>query len=121
MLGTLLVVLPFGGLRVICIDPATDVSHSTAPTETASDCERMCPFHPPSVTSGTPSSTQSSSDCALSADGSSLSIFANIAVLRPQEPLVVPVAVTAVPADSPNFYREPQLAHLGPPPKPQAL
>ena len=125
VLGTLLAIMPFGGIRVICLDLPTDVSRSSAPADRRSDCERLCPLHrpsdTPSLTAGTPSSTESDSECGLSADGSSLSVSATIAVLRPQEPRQVPLVVSAVWADSPRFYLEPALAHLGPPPKPQAL
>jgi len=124
VLGTLLILMPFSGIRVICIDAPTDEKRPSAPTETLSDCERLCPLHQPS---GTPSSTdsagstESGSGCALSTDASSLSIVASIAVPRPQEPLQVALVASAASADSPRFYLEPALAHLGPPPKPQAL
>lgn len=124
-LGALLVVLPFSGIRVICIDSPVDVSGSTAPTETLTDCERLCPLQrpsdTPSITAGPSSSTKSDSDCALSPGASSISLSASIAVLRPHEPLQVPLAVSAAPAESPRFYLEPELAHLAPPPKLEAL
>lgn len=117
VLGTLLVILPFSGMRVICVGVPTDVSPSNARTEQGTDCERLCPLHLPSVAPSSPDG----SDCALSSDASSLGIFASIAVLQPQEPLHVPLVVSAVSADAPRFYLEPALPHLGPPPKPQAL
>ena len=55
-LGVLLFVLPFSGIRVICVEsPAAGVDSDASPmhTETATearpltDCERLCPFHPP--------------------------------------------------------------------------
>jgi hypothetical protein len=116
--GTLLVLMPFSGMRVICVGLPTDVSASKARTETGTDCERLCPLHPPSAA---PSGSQNGSDCALSSDASSIGIFASIAVPQPQEPLHVPVVVSEVSADAPRFYLEPALAHLGPPPKTQAL
>jgi hypothetical protein len=118
VLGTLLVFLPFSGMRVICIGSPTDVSASNARTETGADCERLCPLHPSSVA---PSSPEDGSDCALSSDASSLGIFASIAVLQLQEPLHVPLVSAPTYSDVPRFYLEPALAHLGPPPKPQAL
>lgn len=121
--GTLIVIMPFSGVRVICIDSPTDVSESTAHTEEMTDCERLCPLHPPSGTPSrtTPSSTENGSDCALSTDGASLSIVASSAVPRPQEPLPVPLVSAPTYSEAPRFYSEPALAHLGPPPKPQAL
>jgi hypothetical protein len=123
VLGTLLVITPFSGMRVICIDSPTDMSGSSANIQNITDCERLCPLHPPpdAPSSPTPSGTQNDSDCALSTDTISLSIVASTAVLRPQEPQQVPLVVSAVSADAPWFYQEPALSHLGPPPKPQAL
>ena len=130
--GTLLIIMPFGGMRVTCVDAPPGASGSIASAETLSDCERLCPLHKPSadpsvpsadpsVTAGTPSGTDTGSGCALSTDGASLSILGSVAILRPEEPLRVPVTVSAVPADGPRFYLDPTLTHLGPPPKPQAL
>lgn len=115
-LGTLLVIMPFGGIRVMCVDSPRDVGLSSAPTETGANCERLCPLHQPSMTD-----TESSSDCALSADASSLNVFASIAALRPQGPLQEPSGVAPTYADSPRFYLEPELAHPGPPPKLRTL
>ena len=118
MLGMLLVITPFSGIRVSCIDAPTDVSgRLSAPTEIGADCERLCPLRQASSTAN----TEGGSGCALSADVSSLSLFASIAVLGSPEPLQIPLVVPAVYADSPRFYLEPDLAHLGPPPKPEAL
>ena len=114
----LLVVMPFSGMRVICLDAPTDVSGVNAPVETLSDCERLCPLHQPTDTS---SSSKKDEGCALSADASSLIIFASTAVVRPQEPLQVPDVVSTVSPASPRSCVEPELARLDPPPKPQAL
>lgn len=118
MLGMLLTIMPFSGMRVICIDSPMNVeSVSTVHTEGDADCERLCPLHQPSSTA----TKEEGSDCALSADASSLSLFASIAVLRHQEPLPVPLVTATTYSDSPRIYSEPKLAQLGPPPKPQAL
>ncbi len=125
VLAALLVVLPFSGMRVVCVDSPTPVSGSAASTETVVDCERLCPLHPPSdtpaMTPGTRSGTETGSDCALSTDGASFSILATVAVLWPHESLEVPLAVSAVSAASPRFYLDPELAHVAPPPRPRAL
>jgi hypothetical protein len=124
--GALLLVLPFGGIRVICVEAPADPSGSAASQneQPLSDCERMCPFHPPAETSSVTAHSSDSgdgSDCALSSDGSGLSIVATVAVVRPHQPLQVPVTVSLVIAEAPQLYAEPALALLGPPPKPQAL
>jgi len=107
VLAMLLVTMPLSGMRVICVD-------SAAPTETGSDCERLCARH--HVSSSTNSST-----CALSTDASSLIVFASTAALGPEEPVQAPLVVSAVSADSPRCCLDPELAHHVPPPKPQAL
>lgn len=113
----LLLVLPFSGIRVICIDSPTDVSGSSARTEHGSDCERLCPLHE----SASNDSSENDPDCSLSADASSLSVFASITIPRPQELLQITLRAVATYADSPRFYIEPGLAHLSPPPKPKVL
>lgn len=118
VLGTLIVIMPFGGMRVICTDSPTEVGPLSARGEHLTDCERLCPLHPSPAPS---SSTEDTPDCALSADASALSFFASIAVLRPQQPLQRPVVVAALYSDSSRLHPEPELAHLAPPPKPQAL
>ena len=127
----LLVVLPFSGIRVICVDPAAAgadpaASPETKATEaTLTDCERLCPFHPPASMQALHADSQSSSDedadCALSSDAAALQMLGTIAVLRPADPLTVPYVVSDAPAYATAFYAEPALVHLGPPPKLQAL
>jgi hypothetical protein len=128
VLVTLLVTMPFSGMRVICIDSPTDISCASArtETETGADCVRMCPPHEPSgtppVAEGNPDPPQNSSDCALSADASYVSsIVAGVAIARPHEPLHVTMVASAVHARSPRFGLEPDLAPLAPPPKLRAL
>ena len=123
VLGTLLVLTPFAGIRVICVDSPLESSHPVARVEAVSDCERLCPLHPPSSSpdAESPGDTQSSSDCALSVDGATMSVVLSAAVPRPQVAFPVSALATVVVADSPRLYVEPALAHLGPPPKPQAL
>ena len=107
VLIALLVVMPFSGMRVICVDAA-------APTETGSDCERLCTRHHVS-------STTNGSNCTLSTDSSSLIVFASTAAVGPEEPLSAPPVVSAVFTDSTQCCPEPELAHRVPPPKPQVL
>ena len=114
VLGTLLAIMPFSGLRVIYVDSPADVSRSSPRNEEGADCARLCPLHQPSR-------TESGSECALSADASLQSLFASVAIPLPQEPPQVPLVVAHTCSDSPGFYLEPALAHLGPPPRPQAL
>jgi hypothetical protein len=123
----LLVVLPFSGIRVICVDPAAAGAdpaaspETKAAEETLTDCERLCPFHPPGSMRALHADSQSSSDedadCALSSDAAALQMLATIAVLRPTQPLVVPDVVSETPAAASAAYTEPALANLAPPPK----
>ena len=107
VLSALLLTLPFGGMRVICVD-------ASAPPEPGSDCERLCPLHHVSGTSG-------DSNCALSTDSSSLIVFASIVAVEPEQPASMPSIVSAVSADAPRCCLEPELAHHVPPPKLQIL
>ena len=127
----LLVVLPFSGIRVICIDSAAAGADSAAVPEThaaegtLTDCERLCPFHPPASMYTLHADGQSSSDedadCALSSDAAALQMLATIAVLRPAQPVSVPYVVSDAPVFTSSVYSEPALALLAPPPKPIAL
>ena len=105
----LLVVMPFSGMRVICVDAAAPTD-----TDTRSDCEQLCARHHLSGTGST-------SNCTLSTDSSSLIVFASTAAVGPEEPLSAPPVVSAVFTDSTQCCPEPELAHRVPPPKPQVL
>ncbi len=113
VLGLLIALMPFSGMRVICLGTPAAESTSSAPADPMSECERLCPLHQPSSEDG--------SDCALSADGFSVIAFAGVAVVQPQEPPPVPVVVRVVYAETPRFLPEPELPHFSPPPKPHAL
>ena len=132
--GALLFVLPFSGIRVICIEsPAKEGSSavSDAPAESAeearplTDCERLCPFHPPTdLQSADPASSGVSgtdADCALSSEAAALQMLGTIAVLRPYGPPVIPDVVTDAPVLAPSTYSDPALALLAPPPKSSVL
>jgi hypothetical protein len=126
-LGTLLLVLPFGGVRVVCfVSPRPEAPASSSRAEAISDCERMCPFHPPADEPTGPALTSASgaeadTGCALSSDSMSVSMFGNTAVLRSAEALPAPAGASPALVAAPWFYSEPALAHLAPPPKHQAL
>jgi hypothetical protein len=107
VLSALFLTLPFTGMRVICVDAG-------APAETVSDCERLCPLHHVSGTSG-------SSNCALSTDSSSLIVSASTVAIEPEQPERMTSVGSAVAADSPRCCLEPELAHHVPPPKLQIL
>jgi hypothetical protein len=109
VLSALLVVMPFSGMRVICVDAA-----APADTDTRSDCEQMCARHHLSGTGST-------SNCTLSTDSSSLIVFASTVAAVPEEPLSAPLVVSPVFTDSTQCCPEPELAHRVPPPKPQVL
>jgi hypothetical protein len=127
---SLLVVLPFSGIRVICIDSAAAGADSTVPEThaaeaTLTDCERLCPFHPPASMHTLDADAQSSSDedadCALSSDAAALQMLATIGVLRPADLVSVPYVVADAPVFTSSVYSEPALALLAPPPKSIAL
>jgi hypothetical protein len=107
VLSALLLTLPFGGMRVICVDAST-------PPETGSDCERLCPLHHVSGTSG-------DANCALTTDSSSLIVFASTAAVAPEQPASMSSIESVVSADAPRRCLEPELAHHVPPPKLQIL
>lgn len=127
---SLLVVLPFSGIRVICIDSAAAGADSATPEThaaeaTLTDCERLCPFHPPASMHTLDADAQSSSDedvdCALSSDAAALQMLATIGVLRPAHLVSVPYVVSEAPVFTSSVYSEPVLALLAPPPKSIAL
>jgi hypothetical protein len=123
-LGALLVVMPFGGIRVICAGSPMEPSHPAARVEAVSDCERLCPLHPPSAApseSDDLSLDANASDCALSVDGATMSVVVSTAVPRPHAVFPVPAVASALPADSGSSYVGPALPHLVPPPKSRAL
>ena len=126
----LLLVLPFGGIRVICVEPAIESSAAAARTagesadsaQPLTDCERLCPFHPPadlhaSDPDAAAADTARESDCALSSDAAALQMMGTIAVLRSAPLLAVPETVSDLVAVAPALYAEPSLALLAPPPK----
>ena len=120
-----MLVLPFGGVRVTCFDsPRPEAPASSAQVEAISDCERMCPFHPPAeepaTAAGGASATSDTGDdtgCALSSDSMSVSMFGNIAILRPEEPLQAPTGAAPLVAAAQHIYLEPDLSGVAPPPK----
>jgi len=130
-IGALLLVLPFSGIRVICveavptvIDPASDAgAEVAATTRPLTDCERLCPFHPPAGmqaphADAASTASDEDSDCALSSDAAALQMMGTIAVLRPAQPVAVPHVVSDAPVFTSSVYSEPTLALLAPPPKP---
>lgn len=125
----LLLVLPFGGIRVMCFESSIGEGRPATAAEAMSDCERMCPLHPPedaasehpaAVTSEAAAS-DTEPGCALSSDASTLTALGSIAVLRAEQPLHVPAGVSIAGVDSPRFYVAPSLADPAPPPKSPAL
>ena len=129
--GALLLVLPFSGIRVICIEsPGPEVSSDVpAPQAEAkrplTDCERLCPLHPPesleAMHADGASSSGEKSDCALSSDAAALQMLATIGVLRPAQPVAMPDVESDAPVFTSSIYSEPSLTLLAPPPKPSVL
>ncbi len=124
----LLLVLPFSGIRVICVESPTAIDVAATPAEshttddTLTDCERMCPFHPPESMQAPDAASASAtsgddSNCALSSDAAALQMLGTIAVLGSAPRLVVPLIIADVPVEIAPAYAEPSLIHPGPPPK----
>ena len=129
--AALLIVLPFSGIRVICIAPAPAAGDPAAAPEaeaaekTLTDCERLCPFHPPGPVEALHADEQSSpdddADCALSSDAAALQMLGTVAVLRSPIPLAVPQTVTDASVVPSSVYSDPALTLLAPPPKSSVL
>lgn len=130
-IGALLLVLPFSGVRVICVEASPTVIDPAAPagaeegaaTQALTDCERLCPFHPPAEmqaphVDAASTSSDEDADCALSSDAAALQMLGTIAVLRPAQPVAVPEIVSDAPVFTSSVYSEPSLSLLAPPPKP---
>ena len=107
--GALLCVLPFSGIRVICIESPVPQGFSAATATQAdaerplTDCERLCPLHPPeslqAMHGNAAPSSDEESDCALSSDAAALQMLATIGVLRPAQLVAMP----DVESDAPVF------------------
>ena len=133
--GTLLLVLPLSGIRVICIEspaqdgyPAAPAAHSETATEARplTDCERLCPFHPPESmpaadADAAATTSDEDADCALSSETAALQMLGTIAVLRSAPSVALPDVVSDAPGFTSSAYDEPSLALLAPPPKPTVL
>ena len=124
--AALLIVLPFSGIRVICVESSTEpsapavTSQAEAAEDTLTDCERLCPFHPPAsvtVPHADPQSSSEDEDCALSSAAAALQMLATIAILKSEPPLAIPDLVTDLPVASTPLYSDPALTLLAPPPK----
>jgi hypothetical protein len=127
VVGALLLVLPFGGMRVICIaeseEPAATSSEAVAPPEQpkheVTECERLCPLH--ATDSSSSDSDSQTERCGLSAGASSLMAAAGIAVVRPLVPPPLPSIVRSVYVETGRFMPDPDLPRFAPPPKPDTL
>ena len=115
VLGTLVAILPFSGMRVICIDATADTSSATEVSAGDADCERLCARHHVA-------STTTGATCALSTDPCALMVFACTVGVGPEEPSsALRLDVSAVPVDAQRFCLDPEVARRVPPPKLQVL
>ena len=114
MLGALLLVMPFGGMRVICVAAPQEAANSAEATKPLTECERLCPLHGLSESS----SSSDNTDCLLSAGASSLMASGTVAVVRSIDPPPAPEPVRVLFTLSPRFAPEPELSRFGRPPKP---
>lgn len=106
----LLVVIPFSGMRVICVDQPTEAVATTAHIGSSDDCDRLCVIHHPA-------NSGNDTNCSLSADASSLIVVAGIAVIPAEQTLGRPTVVPHTYIEAPQLYLEPGLAHRNPPPE----
>ena len=113
MIGALLLVMPFGGMRVICVAAPEEATDSAEASKALTECERLCPLHESSESS----SSSDKTDCALSAGASSLMASGTVAFIRSIDPPLAPELVRVVYTLSPRFLPQPELPRFGPPPK----
>jgi hypothetical protein len=112
----LLIVLPFSGIRVICVDDAEEASVSAPGAEpemdqqAIEDCRRICALHHPRP-------VPAEEDCAITVDPTSLTMLGGVAVLPAIDAAAAPFATPHVYFERLHGYVEPGLAHLSPPPK----
>ena len=110
LLWALVAVMPFSGMRVMCVDAPLAATTPGGQAHT-SDCERLCPLPEAAARSG------SESDCAMTVDSSLIIMAGAIAVFPVHQSLSAPAFVQYEAADRPTFYLEPGLAHPNPPPE----
>jgi hypothetical protein len=110
LLWALVVVMPFGGMRVMCVE-APLAATTAAVHAHDSDCERLCPLPPAVANSG------NGSDCAMTVDNSLIIMAAAVAVFPVQPPLAHATFVQHEFADPSRRYLEPWLAQPNPPPE----
>jgi hypothetical protein len=105
---TLLAVMPFGGMRVFCLDTQAQ-SPATAAHVDGSDCDRLCVVHHPARSGDT--------DCSMTADPSSMMVVSTPAVAPAADVLRAPLIVVYSRSEPPFLYLDPGLSHQCPPPK----
>ena len=118
---SLLVILPFSGIRVVCFELPAEESATAAADHELTDCERLCALHREDETPA-PRAGTTREVCALTADGAILDCvsFSAIAVVRAQQPADAPAIARNLYMDSSRLHLDPALAPAGPPPKPRA-
>jgi hypothetical protein len=124
---TLLVIVPFSGIRVICFEMPADASQPAAEGHDLTECEQLCALHhgeTPAADSRLSAKAQSpgpraNEGCALSTGGIVLDCvsFSAIAVVRAEEPPQAPVLARNLYVESSRLHLEPALTPAGPPPK----
>ena len=110
LLWALIAVLPFGGMRVMCVQ-APPAAPGAAQHEHGSDCERLCPLPEASARSA------DGSECSMSVDNSLIVLAAAVAT----SPAGGATPAIVVPQhdfiDYPSLYDAPGLSRTTPPPK----
>lgn len=110
LLWSLLALVPFGNLRMICFDHAG--SAAVVQGAAAEDCSEFCLRD-----QAPPPDTESESGCVLVAGGCSLLTMLVVTLAAPAPALDAPVAGLFVTPGPQQFYRPPVLDLFSPPPQ----
>lgn len=104
----LLAVVPFGGVRVVCVDAPASAAQEVEDRPTSEDCTEFC-----AISAAPGNETR----CAFSSGTLSLVLVACDALLRPIVAVSVSRWVPHVYLDARTIYDAPALARVIPPPE----
>jgi len=110
ILGVLIAIMPFGGMRVICVDGPADAPAAHATAAAADDCTTVCELH-------RADGSRDGERCALSTDAASTLVMGGVAVMRPHMPLPLPTVTRVAVLDPRVPLLDPDLPHVAPPPR----
>jgi hypothetical protein len=111
LLWAVLALVPFAGIRVVCIDLPVEVSVPVEGQTEGHACKELC---------ARVKAQGSGTNCVLSGGGASLLLMESVAVLPARTPLPFETVTARFDAELQDFYLAPLLARHSPPPKSQA-